>query len=714
MARKEDQALIDQLDYAIDCMNVETPNWRTELYNQYYGSVENNLELTESESELLKALQESGEPIRAVMNPDANPYSWYEDGEAHGIVADIFRATADELQLKYEIIPVETKEEYEALISSGSVDVWMDMSGGYEDETGSRYKLTEPYLSTTMSVLRLRGASEKIEQIVADDEHISVREIVSSVWSGMELTVVDSAQACVQEVLSGKADGALLMSYTAQRLARDDLQNRLRVDIVPGALLELRMGVNANINVNFYGLWEKTLSRIADQVSAEIVQEYLEQSSAPTLMQYLFDHPILLVILASFALLLLLMVLLYLQSARSKKKQEKISGELSVALEKAEKATKAKQDFFSKMSHDIRTPLNVVLGMTQIAQKYQNDPEKLENALDNVAKEGNYLLVLINSILDVNQLEHGAIELTEAPFNPASCLRESAEVLRSLAEKKEQRLTVSCDCDDRVVVGDENRLKQILINITSNAIKYTNVGGQIALSLTCLPNDRYRFNCTDNGIGMSEDFVQHICEDYARAEDSRVSKTQGTGLGMSVVKGFTDLMGGTLTIESALGKGSSFTVEIPFAPASEEDRQAVLHPATENAAAQPKYVGKKVLLAEDNALNAEIAMELLQTIGLTVDWAENGEIAVQRYEESAPNTYFAVFMDMQMPVMDGVTATKQIRQSCRPDRNIPIFAMTANTFANDRRSCREAGMNGYIPKPVSVKELANVMTEIAG
>ena len=713
MARKENQALIDQLDYAIDCMNVETPNWRTELYNKYYGSVENNLELTDEEEALLAALQESGDPIRAVMNPDANPYSWYnEAGEAQGIVADLFRATADELHLKYEIIPVATKAEYEALITSGGVDIWMDMSGNYEDEVGSKYKLTEPYLSTTMSVLRLRGASEKIEQIVADDEHIPVREIVSSVWPSMALTVVDSTQDCVQHVLSGRADGALMMSYTAQLLAREDLQNRLRVDIVPGALLELHMGVNANTTIHFYGLWEKTLSRVSSQLSAEIVQEYLEQTAAPTLIQYLFDHPLYLVVMASCVLLLLLMVLLYLQSARSKKKQEKIAGELAQALKEAEKATSAKQNFFSKMSHDIRTPLNVVLGMTQIAQKYKNDPEKLDSALDNVAKEGNYLLVLINSILDVNQLEHGAIELAKVAFNPATALRESAEMLRTLAEKKEQRFTVRCDCDDRVVMGDENRLKQVLINIASNAIKYTENGGTITLTLTCLPNDRYRFNCTDNGIGMSEEFVQHICEDYTRAEDSRVSKTQGTGLGMSVVKGFTDLMGGTLTIQSVLGEGSSFTVEFPFAPASEKDREAVLHPVDEDESAPPKYIGKRVLLAEDNALNAEIAMELLQSIGLTVDWVENGKLAVQRYEASAPNAYFAIFMDMQMPVMDGVTATKQIRQSSRPDHCIPIFAMTANTFANDRRSCREAGMNGYIPKPVSVKELGSALAEI--
>ena len=216
--------------------------------------------------------------------------------------------------------------------------------------------------------------------------------------------------------------------------------------------------------------------------------------------------------------------------------------------------------------------------MTQVAQKYKNDGAKLDNALANITKEGNYLLVLINSILDVNQLEHGAIELVREPFDPAACLWESVDILRPLFGKKEQHLTVQCGCKDRVVVGDANRLKQILINIISNAIKYTEAGGHIDLRLDELPENRYRFTCRDDGIGMTEEFVQHICEDYARAEDSRVSKTQGTGLGMSVVKGFTELMGGALSIQSKLGEGSTFTVEIPFPAATEEERKTVLRP----------------------------------------------------------------------------------------------------------------------------------------
>ena len=188
------------------------------------------------------------------MNPDANPYSWYENSTAHGIAADIFRATAESLGLNYEIVPVTTQAEYDALIAQGGVDIWMDMDGSYEDEEGARYKLTDPYLTTTLSVLRVRGASERIERLVTDDAHITMREILSSVWPAVEITVAHSLSECTQKVLSGEADGALLMSYAAQKIARDDVHNRLRVDIVPGAALNLMNGVNASDSVHFYGL----------------------------------------------------------------------------------------------------------------------------------------------------------------------------------------------------------------------------------------------------------------------------------------------------------------------------------------------------------------------------------------------------------------------------------------------------------------------------
>lgn len=710
MARKEDQHLIDEIDYAIDNMNVETPNWRTDLYNKYYGSQELNTELTDAEEAMLEELQKNGTVIKGIMNPDANPYSWYENGEAKGIVADIFKKTAETLGLDYEIVPTSDREEYLQKIENCEADIWMDISSYGNEKEVSGYKTTNTYMNTTISILRNRGSSGKIQKIAVMNNNVAAREIISDTWPNAEVTELSNTRECVQKILSGSVDGALIMTYAAQKLARDDVQNRLRVDIVPGASVSLKMGVNAKDDRNFYGIWEKTLSNVSSQLRAEIVQDYVENTTTPTMLEYLFDHPVYLIFIISAICLILFLFLLYWQSVRNKNRQQRIANELAIALEDAKEANEVKQNFFSKMSHDIRTPLNVVLGMTQIAQKYKHDTPRLENALENIATEGNYLLVLINSILDVNQLEHGHVELNPEAFNVAATVRENAEILKPLVEKKEQHLIVKCDREDCVAVGDANRFSQIVINIVSNAIKYTDIGGKIELELKCLPENHYRFICKDNGIGMSEDFVRHMFEDYARAEDSRVSKTQGTGLGLSVVKGFTELMNGKIEVQSERGAGTTFAVEFPFEEATQKQREAILQPVEEEPETL-QFSGKKVLLVEDNALNAEIAIELLQSIGLSVVWAENGQIGVDKFNQSRVGEYFAIFMDMQMPVMDGVQATRTIRGSTRPDSSIPIFAMTANTFASDRKICKDAGMNGYISKPISVEEIEGTLRE---
>lgn len=710
MTRKEDQPLIDQLDAAIDEMNIETPNWRSDLYNQYYGSQNSNTELTADEQELLEQMQGSHTKIRAVMNPDSNPYSWYEDKYGHGIAADLFAETARTLGLDYEIVPVSSREEYEELVSSGEIDICLDMDSYFEDEGDYKYKITDPYLTTTVSMLHRRGSSGKMNKVGVLEDTIAIKEIVSSMWPNAEIILMDGTDACVSGIMSGRIDGALLMSYTAQKLARDDMQNRMSVDIVPGSTLDIKMGVNSQLDHRFFGVWEKTLAQVSANKSDELVQNYLEGTNTPTLMAYIFDHPVYLVFLAAAIFVVLLIFILYIESTISKNRLLRISEQLSEALIEAKNANEAKVNFFSKMSHDIRTPLNVVLGMTQIAKKYKHDPEKLDDALKNITIEGNYLLTMINSILDVNQLEHGHIELINKPFNPDECMQDSMKILLPLAEKKEQELKFSSNFNDHVVVGDAGRFSQIMVNIVSNAIKYTDAGGEIRVTLEALPENHYRFTCTDNGIGMTQEYLEHICEDYGRAEDSRTSATEGTGLGMSVVKGFTELMNGTLQVESELGKGSTFIVDIPFHEPTIKERELAMKSIPDNAT-EEEFAGKRALLVEDNELNAEIAVELLQSLGLEIDTAENGEIAVRKFEQSKPHTYEIVFMDMQMPVMDGVEATKQIRALEREDNDVLIFAMTANTLDSDRQRCAEAGMNGHISKPINLNEIKKSIRE---
>ena len=711
MARKEDRSLIDEIDRAIDQMNIETPTWRSELYKTYYGTQSLNTELTESEQALLSELQENDVVIKAVLAPDSAPYSYIENGHAKGITAELFEATAERLGLRYEFIPAESKAEYLRVLSSGEAYVWLDADCENPTVGNTRYRTTDTYLKTSVSVLRTRRATSKIQKLITLTNDTVLKEIVDANWPGAEIISVESTKQCVKSVVSGEADGALLTTYTAQKLARDDPQTRLRTDIVPGTFVDLQMAVNADIDRDFYGLWSKTLLTVSNEVQDNIVQKHVEESPTTTWIQFLFDHPLIWVIMITAIMVSISFAILYTHSVKSRNKQKAISNELAAALDEAKAATAAKNEFFSKMSHDIRTPLNAVLGMSQIAQKYKNDPERLDKALGSISSEGNYLLVLINSILDVNQLEHSHLELSNAPFDLSECVKNSVDLLRPLADRTDRSLTLSCGCNDAVVIGDSGRLSQIVINIVSNAIKYTEPGGKINVSLEELPGGRYRFVCSDNGIGMSQEFLKHISEDYVRAEDSRISKVQGTGLGMSIVKGLTDLMGGTISVESELGKGSVFTVELPLAAASPEQRAQVLAPSQTEIKTQ-QFAGRRVLLAEDNALNAEIATELMQSIGLVVDWVENGALAVKKLEDSEPGTYYAVFMDMQMPVMDGVEATSRIRSSGNANSGIPVIAMTANTFEADKQRCKEAGMSGYISKPINTEAIISVLLQL--
>ena len=254
-------------------MNIESPNWRTDLYNQYYGSQNSNTELTAAEKALLQQMQAEHTTVRAVMNPDNNPYSWYEDGHASGIAADIFYETVKRLGLNYELISVSSREEYQKVLESGKADICIDMDSYYADEGDYKYKLTDPYLTTTVSVLKRRGSSGKLNKIGVLEDSFAMKEIIESAWPNAEMVLLKTTDQCVGKIVSGEIDGALMMSYTAQKTARDDDQNRLSVDIVPRTALELKMGINYKADHNFTSLWKKTLLQVSADKSDELVQE---------------------------------------------------------------------------------------------------------------------------------------------------------------------------------------------------------------------------------------------------------------------------------------------------------------------------------------------------------------------------------------------------------------------------------------------------------
>mgnify|MGYP003048151257 CR=1 FL=1 len=383
---------------------------------------------------------------------------------------------------------------------------------------------------------------------------------------------------------------------------------------------------------------------------------------------------------------------------------------VEAALEVAEKASKAKTDFLSNMSHDIRTPMNAIIGITTLMKNELHQPEKLAEHLAKLESSGQLLLGIINDILDMSRIESGKTTLNVEKMNLPRQISQLDSVIRQQAGQRRQTFTVETHVQHENVLGDPNRLKQVLMNILSNAVKYTPNGGHIRLEIDELTHTehytKYRFVVQDNGIGMSEEFQKTLFEPFTREEKSGTNKVQGTGLGMAITKSIVDLMGGTIRVESTTGKGTQFEVVLEFPIDTEADTvQETQVPPEEEENASP-LSGMKFLCAEDNAINAEILEMLLEANGASCTICSNGQEIVDAFTSVKPGDYDMILMDVQMPVMDGLEATRRIRSSENPlGRVIPILAMTANAFLEDMQKSKEAGMDEHLSKPVDIDAL---------
>ncbi len=409
---------------------------------------------------------------------------------------------------------------------------------------------------------------------------------------------------------------------------------------------------------------------------------------------------------------------------KSEKKQQE---ELSRALNAAEQSNRAKTTFLNNMSHDIRTPMNAIVGFTALAREHMDQRERVEEYLSKITTSSAHLLSLINDILDMSRIESGSVKLDERPVHMPDLLDDLQSMMQGLADDKKQELYIdTVDIEHEDVIVDRLRLNQVLLNIISNAIKFTPKGGAISIRLLERPCLRkgyttYEFSVKDTGIGMSQEFLTHVFDTFAREHSSTVSGIQGTGLGMAITKNIVELMGGKITAESQEGRGSEFIVSLDvkltdLEKAEESDPESKKRPNAEVESGQKQiydYRGKRVLLVDDNELNREIATALLEDVGMEVDCAGDGIEAIDIIAQSPWDRYDLIFMDIQMPKMDGYTATREIRTLSDGRKSmIPIVAMTANAFEEDKRKSYQSGMNGHISKPISIELIAKVLDEI--
>ena len=380
------------------------------------------------------------------------------------------------------------------------------------------------------------------------------------------------------------------------------------------------------------------------------------------------------------------------------------------ALQSAERASKAKTDFLSNMSHDIRTPMNAIIGITTLMKNELHQPEKLAEHLGKLESSGRLLLGIINDILDMSRIESGKTTLNVEKMNLPQQVSQLDSIIRQQVGQRRQTFTVNTHLQHENVLADPNRLNQVLMNILSNAVKYTPKGGHIRLEVEELPRNehfaRYRFVVQDDGIGMSEEFQKTLFDPFTREEKSGTNKVQGTGLGMAITKSIVDLMGGSISVESAPGRGTRFEVVLEFPIDTGSDHAQKVQALPEEAEETSPLSGMKFLCAEDNAINAEILEMLLESKGASCTVCSNGQEIVDAFASVKPGEYDMILMDVQMPVMDGLEATRRIRNGENPlGRIIPILAMTANAFLEDMQKSKEAGMDEHLSKPVDIAAL---------
>ena len=399
---------------------------------------------------------------------------------------------------------------------------------------------------------------------------------------------------------------------------------------------------------------------------------------------------------------------------QEQEKDEKYKAELLIAAKKAEAANEAKTEFLQRMSHDIRTPINGICGMLDMADHYADDMEKQSECRTKIKEASNLLLELVNEVLDMSKLESDEVVLEEIPFNLSSISREVFVVIEQIAAEQNIRIEwEKKEITHRDLIGSPGHVKRVMMNILSNAVKYNRENGWIYISCMEIPSEQpgmttMEFVCRDTGIGMTEEFQKCVFEPFAQEHTGSRTKFAGTGLGMAIAKNLVEKMGGTITFESKEGMGTTFVIRVPFKIDMDADKREEQKDVSEKS-----IKGLHILLAEDNELNMEIAEFVLQNEGADVTKAWNGQEAVELFEKSRPGEFDVILMDIMMPVMNGYEATKRIRSLDREDaKTIPIIAMTANAFTEDRIRAKEAGMDEHIAKPVDAKLLVKVIREL--
>ena len=704
----------EELDDAMRALDEAVPFYTADLYKRYF-SMDYTPILTGEE----KAWLRKHGAIRMGFLASDSGVSTYDPatGEFTGVITDYIQFAADCLgnqELEFQLVGYDSKEAELDALKSGEIDMIFhcDQNPNLAEEYHFACTNTT-WTSNLMAVTNKQHFNENnVNRIAVPQNKLSLKKYLAFYYPQWEIVDCDTQEDAVKLVKDGQAD-----CFVTGISSENKYSKKYSFYSVP-LVNPVRscFAVNSG-NRSLLSILNKTIKAMPVNMLAGALAMYKSSARKVTLSDFIKDNFFMALLVSSIAVAaILLTILKLLRKARKAEAAarkaandtQKLNAKLQVAVEKAESANHAKSTFLFNMSHDIRTPMNAIIGYADLASRHLDDPAKLKNYMENIQVCGQNLLMLLNNVLDLARIENDKTEMEYSVSDIEKDFRNCVAMFRNQADSKGQTLTVTTQLQYPYIYADIPHLTEICTNLVSNAVKYTGAGGTIRCDVTQKPSKKEGWCDTvvtvaDNGIGMSQEFQKHIFEPFERERTSTVSKVEGSGIGMGIVKKLVGLMGGTVEVESKIGVGSTFTVTIPCRIASEDETQAKRET---NPSDQKCLCGTRILLTEDNDLNAEIATELLQEEGCTVDRAKDGVECVDMLEKAANGTYQLILMDIQMPVMNGYDAARKIRGLDDPQKaNIPIIAMTANAFTEDRQVALDAGMNDHIAKPINMNVL---------
>ena len=711
---KDRSDLKEELDNAMSTLDEEAPFYTADLCKRYF-SLDYKPILTGEE----KAWLRKHGAIRMGFLTSDRGVSTYDPatGEITGTITDYIQFAADCLgnqELEFQLVGYDDKEAELNALKSGEIDMifHFDQSPNLAEEYRVACTNTT-WTSNMMAVTNQQHFNEnKANRIAVPQNKISLTRYLAFYYPQWEIVDCDTQEDAIKLVKDGQAD-CFITGVSSE--AKYSKNHGFYSVLLPNPAKSC-FAVNSG-NRSLLSILNKTIKAMPANMLTSSLAMHKSSLRKVTLSEFIKDNFVMVLLVGSIAVAVILLTIL--QLLRKARKAEaaarkaaddtqELNAKLQVAVENAESANHAKSTFLFNMSHDIRTPMNAIIGYADLASRHSDDPAKLKKYMENIQVCGQNLLMLLNNVLDLARIENDKTEIEYSVSDVEKDFRNCIAMFQNQADSKGQTLTVTTQLQYPYIYVDIPHMTEVCTNLVSNAVKYTGAGGTIRCDVTQKPGEKEGWCDTvvtvaDNGIGMSQEFQKHIFEPFERERTSTISKVEGSGIGMGIVKKLVGLMGGTVEVESKIGVGSTFTVTIPCRIASEEETQAKRETGPSD---QKSLCGVKILLAEDNDLNAEIATELLQEEGCTVDRAKDGVECVDMLEKAANGTYQLILMDIQMPVMNGYDAAKKIRRMDDPQKaDLPIIAMTANAFSEDKQAALDAGMNDHIAKPINMNVL---------